>query len=412
MDWLAKVMGWAKDDTNEFTEAADEMAEVLGDGTAPAIEVTREAAEEAAPAIEEVGKAAEDAEPKVRLLTEASDDAAESVKLWAAANRDSSKRMIKDSALRLKNLLADYADELATEGELIESQRLLGLAFSNTGEAADDLAYDIDLLDGDTSDLFRNIDHYVEPEINELAEALREAGRDTNALSRLFLDGKITAGEFATAVADARIANEAASVAIEEAAGDVDILKGLLAAGTITARDFAAALLAIPNEVNVNVNANFPSGSFSGGGGDAQNPGDPDRSAGVTFNDDGTINTHESTSGNSQNLHLDDAGNAFYDEGLNNPAGDQFQDAVDEALGHDNLAGAQHGAAVRGSRYGSLVRVGENFTNENITPVGRNGGGSGRNQGGRREYPIYIGDEKLTTLVLNAQNELEDTGRA
>ena len=77
-----------------------------------------------------------------------------------------------------------------------------------------------------------------------------------------------------------------------------------------------------------------------------------------------------------------------------------------------NPPAAQHGAAVSGSRYGSLVRVGENFTNENITPVGRNGGGSGRNQGGRREYPIYIGDEKLTTLVLNAQNELEDTGRA
>ena len=145
----------------------------------------------------------------------------------------------------MKNLLADYADELATEGELIGSQKLLGLAFSNTGEAADDLAYDIDLLDGDTSDLFRNIDHYVEPEINELAEALREAGRDTNALSRLFLDGKITAGEFATAVADARIANEAASVAIEEAAGDVDVLKRLLAAGAITAREFAAALLSI-----------------------------------------------------------------------------------------------------------------------------------------------------------------------
>ena len=78
----------------------------------------------------------------------------------------------------------------------------------------------------------------------------------------------------------------------------------------------------------------------------------------------------------------------------------------------DNVPAAQHGAAVRGSRYGSLVRVGENFTNENITPVGRNGSGTGRNQGGRREYPIYIGDEKLTTLVLNAQNELEDTGRA
>ena len=73
---------------------------------------------------------------------------------------------------------------------------------------------------------------------------------------------------------------------------------------------------------------------------------------------------------------------------------------------------AQAAQAARGSRYSSFVQVGENFTDENIVPVGRNGGGSGRNQGGRREYAIYIGDEKLTTLVLNAQNELEDTGRA
>ena len=248
---LGRWLGIVQDDTNEFTEAADEMARCLATEPRRLLRSRERPQRRLRLPSQEVGKAAEDAEPKVRRLTEASDDAAESVKLWAAANRASSQQMIEDSALRLKNLLADYADELATEGKLIGSQKLLGLAFSNTGEAADDLAYDIDLLDGDTSDLFRNIDHYVEPEINELAEALREAGRDTNALSRLFLDGKITAGEFATAVADARIANEAASVAIEEAAGDVDILKGLLAAGTITARDFAAALLAIPNEVNV-----------------------------------------------------------------------------------------------------------------------------------------------------------------
>ena len=59
---------------------------------------------------------------------------------------------------------------------------------------------------------------------------------------------------------------------------------------------------------------------------------------------------------------------------------------------------------------GSMVRVGENFTDENITPVGRNGGGS-NGSGGKREYHVYLGDEKLTTLVLNAQNELVDTGR-
>ena len=133
---------------------------------------------------------------------------------------------------------------------------------------------------------------------------------------------------------DARIANEAASVAIEEAAGDVDILKERYWRRERLPPEISRRrLLAIPNEVNVDVNVNFPSGSFSGGGGGAQNPGDPDRTAGVTFNDDGTISTHESTSGHSQNLYLDESGNAFYDEGLNNPAGDEFQAAVDEALG-------------------------------------------------------------------------------
>ena len=103
---LGRWLGITKKDTNEFTEAADEMSETLAQGAAPAFEATTEAAEDAAPAVQEVGKAAEDAEPKVRLLTEASDDAAESVKLWAAANRTSSQQMIEDSALRLTNLLS------------------------------------------------------------------------------------------------------------------------------------------------------------------------------------------------------------------------------------------------------------------------------------------------------------------
>ena len=393
LDSVANVLGWAKPEVNEFTEAADEMAEVLGDGTAPAIEVTREAAEEAAPAIAEVGKAAEGAEPKVRLLTEASDDAAESVKLWAAANRASSQQMIEDSALRLKNLLADYADELATEGKLIGSQKLLGRAFSNTGEAADALAYDIDLLDGDTSDLFRNIDHYVEPEINELAEALREAGRDTNALSRLFLDGKITAGEFATAVADARIANEEASVAIEEAAGDVDVLKRLLAAGAITAREFAAALLSIPNEVNTRVNVTGmgrPGGSASSGAAVATSA--LDAFSGRLMDADATFipdNFREQIRDAQVQV---DAGTAS---------------SITEVL---SAPGAQHGAAVRGSRYGSLVRVGENFTNENITPVGRNGAGSGGGSG-QMVIPVNLGGETLATIYVEGKRVAVREGR-
>ena len=174
LDWVGETLGFAKDDTNEFTEAADEMSETLAQGAAPAFEDTTEAAEDAAPAVREVGKVAEDAEPKVRRLTEASDEAAESVKLWAAANRASSQQMIEDSALRLTNLLADYGKELVAERELVESQRLLGLEFSNTGEAADALAYDIDLLDGNNSDLFQNINHNVAPAVSDLDALISE----------------------------------------------------------------------------------------------------------------------------------------------------------------------------------------------------------------------------------------------
>ena len=77
------------------------------------------------------------------------------------------------------------------------------------------------------------------------------------------------------------------------------------------------------------------------------------------------------------------------------------------------IPAAQHGAFVKGSQMGSLVRVGENYTDENITPVNsRSGGGNGQGGGGRRRYVIQLGEETLATLVLNAQNELVDEGRA
>ena len=67
--------------------------------------------------------------------------------------------------------------------------------------------------------------------------------------------------------------------------------------------------------------------------------------------------------------------------------------------------GAQHGAAVRGSRYGSLVRVGENFTNENITPVGRNGG-----MGGGGSAPLYLsvkfGDTEVENVLVGKLDDL------
>ena len=59
----------------------------------------------------------------------------------------------------------------------------------------------------------------------------------------------------------------------------------------------------------------------------------------------------------------------------------------------------------RGRSMGSLVRVGENFTDENITPVGRGGDGGGSGGGGQIiDHPgISLGDETLATIYVKGK---------
>ena len=72
--------------------------------------------------------------------------------------------------------------------------------------------------------------------------------------------------------------------------------------------------------------------------------------------------------------------------------------------------GAQHGAFVKGSRMGSLVRVGENYTDENITPVGsRGGGGSGSGQ--KMVIPVNLGGETLATIYVEGKRVAVREGR-
>ena len=71
---------------------------------------------------------------------------------------------------------------------------------------------------------------------------------------------------------------------------------------------------------------------------------------------------------------------------------------------------AQHGAFVRGSRMGSLVRVGENFTDENITPLrGANGGGSSGGQ--KMVIPVNLGGETLATIYIDGKRVAVREGR-
>ena len=58
---------------------------------------------------------------------------------------------------------------------------------------------------------------------------------------------------------------------------------------------------------------------------------------------------------------------------------------------------------------GSLVRVGENFTDENITPVGAKGGGGAGS--GPTILRLSIGDGPTTDIVLRGRSNAEREGR-
>ena len=302
---LGRWLGITKDDTNEFTEAADEMAEVLGDGTAPAIVITTEAAEEAALAVQEVGDQAAIATPKVRTLTEATDEAAASVKLWAAANRASSQQMIEDSALRLSNLLTDYGKDVAAQGQVIADKEQM-------------------------------LDDFLQAEIDKWTNHYQIQ-------------------------ADLRAAD---------------------------LQDYIAGLAAAKD-----------AGDDGDGGGGRPPPGQGTDRRTRWVNGRPPDNSRDTGSGAIVNARMLGT-TPFYATAFDprteynaNTFGRRAEVLAwlrsnKPELG-DAIPAAQHGAAVRGSRYGSLVRVGENFTNENIVPVSR-GGGMGGMGGGSRPIRLNL----------------------
>ena len=173
-------------------------------------------------------------------------------------------------------------------------------------------------------------------------------------------------------------------------------------------------LAKIERDIKINFGV---TGSFSGGGNDPQGDG-TDRTTSVTFNPDGSISTSESTSDNSQDLYLDDAGNAFYDPDLNNPAGDSYQADVDAALGHDNLPGSQRGSLIRGvnNGRGRNIRVGENNTDEMLIPLPagmlnamRSGGG--QRQGSNQNGAVYLDGEKVGRFVIDSLYDAAHRGQ-
>ena len=72
---------------------------------------------------------------------------------------------------------------------------------------------------------------------------------------------------------------------------------------------------------------------------------------------------------------------------------EDYDRRYNEVAAQHGFPSAQRGAFVKGSQQGSLVRVGENFTDENITPVGGRGG-SGSGVGGQTVIPVSLAGKR------------------
>ena len=402
LDWVGDTLGFAKDDTNEFTEAADEMSETLAEGAAPAFEATTEAAEDATVEIAEVGKASQITTKSVETLSTATEEVTEATKLWAAANRASSQQMIEDSALRLTNLLADYQKELVAMREVddarktaidwIEEWRVKTLE----GSQANDIA---SLSLGGLRTGYSNVSDEVDPLaalISEMTQRVQDA----------------TAAEELQASALAALPPELrrAATGMGLFGLSVDGVTGSLNEATSAQERFLQSQRDARNDASGNAalrNQHSGGGRTSGRYAGAARDRGSGRMTGV--DDLGGVLFYFTEHSASRSFNAARFGREAEAQTFLDAHGPRVQ-PNSRPIGSEP-PGAQHGAAVRGSRYGSLVRVGENFTNENIVPVGRGGGG----MGGGRQQPmvakITIGGRTLEDIWLEGQSQAQRSGR-
>ena len=189
--------------------------------------------------IEAAGDESDTAEPKVKMLADgvmAAGEAAETSARTQGIYADS-QRIVDEVTANADARLEAYAKrlELSTM-EVTTADRSLALMAEVTDRAAgsvDQLAHDMDLLDGDVSDLFQNIMTVATPAVSELdqriadmtmqiMEAQTEAGLAEMAFAGLTPEMQMAAAElglFGQAVTEVGAAAAAAATAAAAAAG-------------------------------------------------------------------------------------------------------------------------------------------------------------------------------------------------
>ena len=159
-----------------------------------------------------------------------------------------------------------------------------------------------------------------------------------------------------------------------------------------SAAQITASIEAIPSQKTITIST-VQSITGSAGGVTGTDDQGGEHSTSVDLHGDGTGTVSTGNTGgeggpgseSSQGFTLDESGNAYYDEGKTQPVDDDTQDAIDEVLGHSELA---RGGIVRPRAGGMLARLAEAGVPEAVIPLGSSRamsmmGGRGRGRGGQ-----------------------------
>ena len=141
-----------------------------------------------------------------------------------------------------------------------------------------------------------------------------------------------------------------------------------------SAAQITASIEAIPSQKTITISTiQQISGSAGGVTGTDDQGGEHSTNVDLHGDGTGTVSTGNTggeggpASGSSQDFTLDESGNAYYDEGKTQPVDDDTQDAIDEVLGHSELA---RGGIVRPRAGGMVARLAEAGVPEAVIPLG------------------------------------------
>ena len=383
-----------------------------------------EAEEETEPALAILGEAATTTAEDFDTLTEAETAAGVAATVLTETLKTESDKIVQDSADRTEKLLADYAKEITAMAERAEAEKQDRIARADANKTFRDAELEANktawgITDVEYSLAQASLKTLSSDKYADLIEQAEEFGIDDLALlaahNRKVAADVLLAGNKRNGII--KTANELLAQDVDQKFKDIaQSIIDSMAAGTLAvdqaSTDITTLLESIPDEKVITIRTSDSGNGGSGGGQGVPGGSSKARPAPGPTTLDPTkgdiVDAYPKALLPQHGFFKTTTSGRYYHNLLEFPS---RRSDVAAWLAAGGVPSAAQGAFVKGSQQGSLVRVGENFTDENITPVGGRGGSGG---GGMRQPIIIrniIGNRTLADVWVEGESQAERQGR-